>query len=464
MSRQAFYTLLAIVCIKGVLFFVDSQPAYFLGDSEAYLATATAKYIPPDRSVLYGLLIRRIAYRAHSLEAMIVLQVAMSAIAAWLLYFALRNMFAVRPSLAALFGTLCSVEPLQLLAERYVLTESCANFLFVVHFVLALFYIRRGKLWALLAMQTVGVLLVGFRISFLPEVLITSVVVPLLSSNRRIGVLAAHLCLSLLVSEGLLAAYRHWYGNLIRREPALFYQEGAFLVAAFAPLIEPEDFPDSSKRMTIFGTLRYDRHDLFSRPAQHFVEGGLWPNIRQQFPDEKEANDLAVATAIHAVLRQPLGAVRLAWRTLLLYFDSHVLLGALLVDQGAEGGNHMDVETRGWLQKIYGISNPLDYQSSITKQWHLFAWPWYPAILCCLILSPLAFLARPKSEWRLVILSAMVALLFLQGAIFIVDRPTPRFLTSAAWIALLLLGLAANSVLEARSLRLMKCPSAPKIT
>src|SRR5437879_118121 len=103
MSRQAFYTLLAIVCIKGVLFFVDSQPAYFLGDSEAYLATATAKYIPPDRSVLYGLLIRRIAYRARSLEAMMVLQVAISAIAAWLLYFALRNMFAVRLSLAVLF-------------------------------------------------------------------------------------------------------------------------------------------------------------------------------------------------------------------------------------------------------------------------------------------------------------------------------------------------------------------------
>jgi len=58
----------------------------------------------------------------------------------------------------------------------------------------------------------------------------------------------------------------------------------------------------------------------------------------------------------------------------------------------------------------------------------------------------------------------MVALLFLQGAIFIVDRPTPRFLTSAAWIALLLLGLAANSVLEARSLSLMKPPSSTKIT
>src|SRR5438876_5222339 len=453
MSRIAFYTLAGIVCIKGIVFLADRQPAYFFGDSEAYLATATVRYVPPDRSVFYGLLIRRVAFRLHSLETMIALQVLISAIAAWLLYFALRNMFAVRPSLAALFGTLCSVEPLQLLAERYVLTESCANFLFVVHFVLALFYIRRGKLWALLAMQTVGVLLVGFRISFLPEVLITSVVVPLLSSNRRIGVLAAHLCLSLLVSEGLLAAYRHWYGNLIRREPALFYHEGAFLVAAFAPLIEPEDFPDSSKRAAIFNGLRYDRHDLFSRPAQHFLEGGLWANIVNQLSDEKRANDVAVATASHAVLRQPFGAVSLAWRTLLFYFDRDVLLGSLLVDQGAGGGAHMSADMRDWLQNIYSVSNPRDYEISITKQWHLFALPWYPAVLCCLILSPLMFFACTNTEWPLTIVSATVALLFLENATFIVDRSTPRFLTSAAWMALLLLGLGTNRLIEVLPLK-----------
>jgi hypothetical protein len=43
------------------------------------------------------------------------------------------------------------------------------------------------------------------------------------------------------------------------------------------------------------------------------------------------------------------------------------------------------------------------------------------------------------------IFTVVVALLFLIGATFIVDRPTPRFLTSAAWIVLLLFGLVVRS-------------------
>src|SRR5215831_3072909 len=87
MSRAAFYTFLAIVFIKGLVFLADSQPAYFFGDSESYLATATAKYIPPDRSFLYGLLLRKIALPAQSLKLIVVLQVVLSALAAWLLSF-----------------------------------------------------------------------------------------------------------------------------------------------------------------------------------------------------------------------------------------------------------------------------------------------------------------------------------------------------------------------------------------
>ena len=355
MSRSIFYTFLGILCIKGVLLLADSQPAYFFGDSEAYLATATDRYIPPDRSLLYGLLLRRIAFRTHSLEAMIATQVLLSAIAAGLLSFTLRNIFLVRSWLAAVFGILCSVEPLQLLAERYVLTECCANFLFVLHLVLALLYVKRGKLWTLLAAQAIGVLLIGFRVSFLPLVVINSVLIPLLSphaiaavrkaewkgSGKELGIragqlrpLAMHLCLSLLVSQGLLTAYKHWNGKLTGREPALIYNDGAFLVAAFSPLIEPEDFPVASKGAAIFSTLRYDRHQLSSRPAQHFLEGGLWPNISKAFPDERQANDFAVATTIHALSRHPAGALRLAWQTFILYFDPELLRERAFSDEG----------------------------------------------------------------------------------------------------------------------------------
>jgi hypothetical protein len=462
MSRGIFYTFLVILCIKGALLLADSQPAFFLGDSETYLATATIKYIPPDRSFLYGLLLRRIALRMHSLEVMIAAQVLLSAIAAGLLSFTLRNIFLVRSWLAALFGILCSVEPLQLLAERYVLTECCANFLFVLHFVLALLYVKRGKLWTLLAAQAIGVLLIGFRISFLPLVVINSLLIPLLSphaiavvrtgkwkgTGKELGIragqlrlLAMHLCLSLLVTQGLLTAYKHWNGKLTGREPALLYNDGAFLVAAFAPLIEPEDFPVPAKRAAIFGNLRYDRHDLSSRPAQHFLEGGLWPNISKEFPDEQQANDLAVATTIHALFRQPAGALRPALQTFFLYFDPGLLRERAFSDEGGEGLG-MSPTLRGWLQNLYGVSNPRDYQMSLTKQWHLIALPWYWLVLCSLALSPLLFLAHPKADWPLLAICTIAALLFLGGATIVVDNPTPRFLTSAAWIALLLLGLA----------------------
>src|SRR5262249_22581654 len=132
MTKTLFYTSLGILLIKAAFLAVDPRPSYFFGDSIAYLATATIKYIPPDRSFLYGLFIRKTAYQWPSLQAFIWMQVVFSAFAAWLLSFVLAKVFSVRNVLAAMAGILCAIEPLQLLAERYILTECCVNFLFAV--------------------------------------------------------------------------------------------------------------------------------------------------------------------------------------------------------------------------------------------------------------------------------------------------------------------------------------------
>jgi hypothetical protein len=460
--RRYLYVFLAIVCIKGIFLVADSQPAYFIGDSESYLATATIKYIPPDRSFLYGFLLRKIALASHSLQLMIVVQAFLSAIAAWLLFVALNEIFGVRLlRMAALFGVLCAVEPLQLLSERYILTEACANFLFALHFVLALFYIKRGSVWTLLSAQAVGVLLIAFRISFLPLVLINSILIPLLSPegrailrslklrsrwlavmpSRRLALLAIHIGLSLAVSQGLSAWYQHWYGRLIHREPAVFYEDGVFLLSDFSPLIEPEDFPITDKRDAIFSSLLYDRHDPATRAEQHFLPGGLWFNIAREFPDKRQANDLARKTAMHALLRQPGGALRLSTRMFLDYFNAAALHEWLVVDEGGEGDAQMGDQTKEWLRDLYGVRAPRQYQMSLTKRWHVLARPWYWIVLCSLVLSPLLFLVRPSADRPLLILCTIAALLFFVGATLIVDHPTPRFLTSAAWLVLLLLGI-----------------------
>src|SRR5262249_36147272 len=142
----------------------------------------------------------------------------------------LSEIFVVRFRTAAFFGVLCAIEPLQLLSERYILTEACANFLFALHFVLALLYIKRGRLWTLLSAQAIGIVLIAFRISFLPLVLINCIAIPLLSPearailssfklksrwtavmpSRRMALLAIHVGLSLAVSQGLLVWYKDW--------------------------------------------------------------------------------------------------------------------------------------------------------------------------------------------------------------------------------------------------------------
>ena len=461
------FVFAAILCIKALFLFFDHEPAYFIGDSASYLATATIKWIPPDRSFLYGFFIRRVAFHSHSLEALIWVQSFLSAVTAWLLSFGLLFLFHVRFRVAAVFGVLCAIEPLELLMERYVMTETVSNFLFVVYFLLLLRYINTGRLWPLLLAQVLGILTVGIRVSFLPDVLIGSVMAPLLSPNalefwrdvwarlrrkttsahfHQLRTVTLHVVVSVLVSQATLTAYENLNGHLSKREPAILYENGAFLLSDFAPIIEPEDFPNVPQREAIFRNQKFDRHDLLNRPFEHFVDGGLWAMIRKEFPDPKQANEVASRAALHALGRQPLGAARLALHTFVLYFDAKRLHEWLLVDEGTVG--ELDKNSRSVLQNIYHVSNPKTYQPSLTKSWHLAAEPWYWIVLGGLCLSPvLIFLCRP-SERPSVALCIVTALIFLEGATLTVDRPTPRFLTTDAWLALLLFGFSTELVIR----------------
>jgi hypothetical protein len=461
----ALLVFVVILGVKGIFFLLDSRPAYFLGDSGSYLATATIEWIPGDRSFLYGYVIRGIAYQLHSLECLVAGQVLLSGIAAWLLFFALVRLFEVRFWIAAIFGLLCAIEPLQLLAERYVMTETCANILFAAQIVLALAYVRRGRLWTVLLAQAAGVLLIGIRISFLPEVMVNSVLVPLSSPQailffgsvmqrlrgrawampkRQTLLFVAHLALVLLVTRDLIHRYKHWYGRLEHREAALFYSNGSFLISDFAPLVEPEDFPIAAMRDRVFGNLQIDRHDMSMRPAQHFSPGGLVRNFMTAFPNERQANDLETTTALHALFRQPLGALRLAFRTFILYFHPSLLKETLAIDEGA--GQKMSDTMRLWLAQLYRVPNPQDFEPSLTKRWHMAAEPWYWTILATLCVSPMFLFVCRRQDRPMVLVCVVTALIFLEGVTLTVDRPTPRFLTTDAWLVLLLFGMAVNQV------------------
>src|SRR5579875_2397410 len=237
-ARPVFWLCLAAFAIKLIFYLLDPNPGFHFGDSASYVATALIKWIPPDRSFTYGFLLRPLIIPAHSLTPIVLLQVAASAVAATLTGFLLPRYFYAKFPLALCFTCLCSIEPLQLMEERFIMTETLATFFFALLVWVCFCYIRSNSIWLLLLAQCIGIVLVSLRFSFLPLV----IVLPLgafLNGPRAWKFFIA----ALLLSQALLFGYRHLYGHLAHTKPGYLSRDGDFLIADMAPLITPADFP-----------------------------------------------------------------------------------------------------------------------------------------------------------------------------------------------------------------------------
>lgn len=243
---------IVIFSLKYLIFCIDPLPMFFLGDSHSYIATSLTGWIPPDRSFIYGYVIRLTAVAAHSLTTLVAVQVFTSGLSAILVAYALIKFFSVTPFLAFSMGFLCAVEPLQLMYERYVMTETLALFLFAVYMVFIFHYIKRPTIILMSLVQIIGTALISFRLSFLPLVLINAFILPFLaipvfkkkyslkwltnrdflhnlSSHRLvIKIIALHLLVSIGLTYSLHLGYKHLNGFLSHNPPAYHYASGFF--------------------------------------------------------------------------------------------------------------------------------------------------------------------------------------------------------------------------------------------
>ena len=151
-----FFCLLILV-LNFLLLAVDPLPKLFMGDSQSYLWTAWSGWIPPDRSFLYGYVIRWSSFWTESLTSLLVLQAFLGAVTAILVALVCRLIFGLVSGLSYLFGLLCSLDPLQLVWERYVMTETVSLFFYVLVLLFSLLYLKQRRLWQLAIVQsTVG--------------------------------------------------------------------------------------------------------------------------------------------------------------------------------------------------------------------------------------------------------------------------------------------------------------------
>jgi hypothetical protein len=218
------------------------------------------------------------------------------------------------------------------------------------------------------------------------------------------------------------------------------------LIADFAPLVAKKDFPADSHRDATFKRVTIDTSNPGLRVAQHFSDGGLWHAIQAEYPDPAQANKVALKTVEHALLRNPFGAVWLGARTYAAYFNKQEMHSDLLTDEGA--GGQLSSGVRGWLTNRYGLKDPRSYELTLTKRWHQAASEWYWLVLVALVLSPGLLLIVESDRFVSTLVIVITALIFLAGVTLLVERPTPRYLTTPAWLALLMFGLAADGLID----------------
>src|SRR3954447_6819766 len=176
--RPFAYMCLVVGICKLVFFLADPYPSFHFGDSGAYLATALVKWVPPDRSFSYGFLLRPLVLGSHSFGPVLAVQIVASALASVVLGLVLLRYFCAKPTISVIFAGLSAVEALQLMSERFVMTEALATFGFAIYLALALSFLTSRRVVILVGVQLAGVVLVSLRYSFLPLVLVLSFALP----------------------------------------------------------------------------------------------------------------------------------------------------------------------------------------------------------------------------------------------------------------------------------------------
>lgn len=435
--------LLWTVPVKAVLFLLDPYPAFHFGDSGAYLATALIKYIPPDRSFTYGFLLWPLVIGSHSLLPVVIAQVVLSTVASAIVGMLLVRYCRLPYIWGACVAVLCAVEPIQLMFERFVMTEVVATFGFSLFFWVCLAYLKSRSLYLLVLIQVIGVVLVSLRYSFLPLVIALSLILPVLAWKRNRRAVLAGVVTAVVASQGLLYGYRHLYGSLANTKPAYLSRDGTFLIADMAPLIKPQDFPIAAQRQRLFGLLTLPLDNIHFRRYHRWYPGGICDAVLQVcHGDDELANKLSRQTAIRAMKRDPLGVMELAALTYRDFLSWKQMRWGLRLDRGYFVPPSPDDQRmiRNW----FDVDANYRHYKSLTKRWEGIAelWCFFIVILPFIYLIEMAVHRRRVTAIDALTLTALVILLLT--AIVPVEIANPRYLIPLPWLSLFTVGVMCS--------------------
>jgi hypothetical protein len=470
-----FWLVLAVLvlAIKLVLYWFDPDVMFFLGDSASYLHTATTGWIPPDRSWVYGSLIRRVTLGTGQLELLVLFQVLVGAASCLLLGYILRQYLACSLPLVALATVGNAFEPIQLLYERYVMAENVSLLAFALFMVAVLSYLRRGRWWMLAPMAAMAVAAAALRTAYQPVTIgvallaigyccwacLLSRASPLAGWRplwRRLGLALLHVLVFALLWSGL-----NWLEGRYR----LHTDKGYFLLAAWGPVLAQPDYP----RDPLLDSLIKDLPEDCALASIDARETNLWfpeclsGRIKAHFPSDLEASSYARGLALGALKNDPLAVLGLGYQTWATLWDDYSLPAILYFDRGGKPSPPATFAQQ--LRDDWGMeSDGWHFRKTLTNRYFFAATHWYHWVILSPLLMPLWWLLtiRRLNPASLIITAAgLVMLLVVTIPVTIVSV---RFYHGIAWLAVLVSASSLDQLLAQLrhwSRRMLKRPAPP---
>lgn len=453
----------SILVLKLALFALDPAPKLLMGDSWSYIATALSDWIPEARSYFYGYVIGSTSVWAQSLTPLLILQLLISAAVAVGAALVCRFFFGLSARWSFAMGFLCALDPLQLLYERYVMTEAISLGLYAFVLYLAFLYLRDGRFRDLVLVQVLSVLLIGFRMSYLLLVQIDTVLLPVIAFApaiwrtlgrrfdravffRALGRLGIHLLISGLLMFVLHEGYKRTNGWVSHRPPAYLHASGIIQLAILSPVLEPADSPDPGLADVIRKGDEFHLKDLNFRDNQRFSPGYLIDRFSAIHPERSGAERIARETAMNALRRNPLGVLNLGWRVYSDYWSVAAMKASATADFGF-GNPPNEQVVRVVASRFHLAIDPKNQTESFLQQWSVAAWPYYFLILLIPLPAAFAVAFRPTRPYAF-LLFVHVTVTLLVSAVF--GGHTVRYLQPISLATLLVVAIYVGRFVESR--------------
>lgn len=461
---EPWWLLGAILAAKATLTFIDHDPRFFLGDSVSYLTTAVNGWIPPDRSFLYGFVIRWFIMPFRNIEALVMVQAFVSALTVWIGVVIIRRAGLNNRMLLGMLGLVWVVAPIQLFYERFMMAECVSLFVFAMHLAVCIRFIRRPHWGWFGALAITAFLLVAMRVSYLPNILYSALALPLLvfipgSSDpagetspraQRLRATFIYLALSVVLTGVALVGYKQLYAFKSGNPPAYHSRQGYFMLSTVAPLLDPSDFADPGLRSAVYAEGGLDLKDRVYRDGHIWDGNGLLQRMERYLGDPIEADQLARKIATSAMVSHPVEFIGLGWTNAKAYLQPQVVSKMVRADLNRD--RPLWGEFRQRLDTAFSYTGDGNSES-LTATSYFKSIPWYMFLVVASLPLVLVAVAVSFSRARLALFVAGHLFVAFAVIIWLASTATVRYLHVIEFLFLFTFGLTVAELMAKRSLK-----------